>query len=235
MPKRLRFWLGIILVAISLILYFAVIKRTTVPQSRSVVHIIQQQSASSAPINRTAVPTDILISFPVEMKVDETRNVSFSARVINSSDYTFVGHYDLEKAGSFETDALPKAELENDMEIKLISSGFDIQGISSAKQGQPFPIIFKWTISPKKEGNHDLLIDLSQMIAPSSAYMVQMGGRQVELLDSAVLPLEIHVIGSFDVPPGVAAIIAAILAFFGAVILTPWFDRWLKRKFHLDT
>jgi len=162
------------------------------------------------------VQTNVLIIFPTEMSVDETRRISV-------------------KVERVAPDCKRLLYLHSPFEVPLVSSGFDIQGLSTAKAGTSFPLTFAWTISPKKEGTHELLIDLSNIISHAGSDSkftdVRVGDQKVELVDGAVLPLKIKVTGQFGVPGWIVNAGALLPGFFGFFLTYPLFVEWLKKKY----
>lgn len=201
----------------------------TVAQYRSNV------TASTTPTLSVPTQTNIAISFPQEMTVDETRRVSVKVE-------RFTVGLDLPAGGSsgqikFEKRLEPVKTLGRDVEVKLVSSAFDIQGLSAAKEGTPYPLVFTWTISPKKEGKHEILLDLSEFVRDARADSkvigtteVHLGHDGIDLKDGTALPLQVNVSGQFGVPGWIVTAGASLPGFFGFVLTYPLFVDWLKRR-----
>lgn len=200
----------------------------------SVSQYLSNITASTTPMLVFPTQTNITISFPAEMSDDETRRVSVKVERF------FVGYglpstWNSEKVVRLEKGIEPVKVLDRDVEVKLLSSGFDVQGLSTVKEGAPFPLSFTWTISPKKEGKHELLLDLSEFVrdARTDSYgttEVRVRGDKVDLKDGTVLPLRVTVTGKFGVPSWLVSAGASLPGFFGFVLTYPLFVDWLKRR-----
>jgi hypothetical protein len=245
-PRQRLVW-GLALIAISGVLLMASFawmlvlpmrdhggrsSNATVSQYRSNV---TASTTPSSPSLADPTQTNITISFPAEMTADETRRVSVKVE-------RFTVGLDLPSGGSseqmrFEKKLEPVKAVGRDVEIKLVSSGFDVQGLSTAKEGAPFPLGFTWTISPKKEGKHELLLDLSDFVRDARSDSSLIGTTEVrvhddkiDLKDGAVLPLHITVTGQFGVPGWLLSAGASLPGFFGFILTYPLFLDWLKRR-----
>jgi hypothetical protein len=127
--------------------------------------------------------------------------------------------------------------LDREIQINLLSSGFEIQGLSDAKKGAHYPLVFTWTISPKKEGNHEMLLDLSNIVRDArndseliGLTVVRMNSNIASLKDGMVLPLTINVTGPLGVPNWIVSAGASIPGLLGFVLTYPLFVDWLRRK-----
>lgn len=146
------------------------------------------------------------------------------------------------KAGAKERHWKSVNASEDDIAAQLISSAFDIQGISKIKKGTPYPLHFDWTVSPKIEGRHDLLLDLSEIThnaredsAGGGATDVQIGDRKVELKDGVGLPLQIEVTGLFGLPKTIANAVISLPALLGFILNYPIFLDWLRKRRERNT
>lgn len=248
MSATQRLWFGAMLVAVSALLLlgaFAGVLSLSLwadGKSDATATVAQYRSnvtASTTPTLSVPTQTNIAIAFPAEMTTDETRSVSLKVE-------RFVVGLDI-AAGSasdevkFEKKMTPVKALGRDVEVKLVSSGFDIQGLSTAKEGTPFPLRFTWTLTPKKEGRHELLIDLSEFVRDSrvdsdliGATDVRLRGAKIDLQDGTALPVVIQVAGPFGVPSWIVTAGASIPGFIGFLLTYPLFVDWLKRRRSLN-
>jgi len=243
-PRQRLLW-GSALIAASVLLLMASFAWTLVlpvPDSdgggASTATVSQYRSnvtASTTPTLSVPTQTNVTISFPAEMSADETRRVSVKVE-------RFTVGLDLPSGGSsgevrFEKKLEPVKAVGRDVEVKLVSSGFEVQGLSTAKEGAPFPLSFTWTISPKKEGKHELLLDLSEFVRDARSDSSLIGTTEVRVRDDkidlkngAVLPLQVVVTGQFGVPGWLVSAGASIPGFFGFILTYPLFVEWLKRR-----
>lgn len=125
--------------------------------------------------------------------------------------------------------------IDHDVAIALKSSGFEIEGFSTLQAGTRFPLLFRWTLSPKAEGEHEILVDLSQIlekseVAFSTFTQIRMDDSDFETLKEHIVPISITVDGQFWLPTWSLGVGAAGFAFFGFVLQHPIVVDWLKRK-----
>lgn len=244
-PKKRLLW-GFALIGTSVILLMTFSARTLVlpvptisnGHATSIATVSQYRSnvtASNIPTLSVPTQTNVTIAFPAEMSVDQTQRITVKVeRFAVGLDWPAGGAS--EKVG-FEKKLEPVKAVGRDVEVKLVSSGFDIQGLSTAKEGAPFPLCFTWTISPKKEGKHELLLDLSEFVRDArsdsgliGATDVRVRDGKVDLKDGEVLPLQVLVTGQFGVPGWLVSAGASIPGFFGFILTYPLFVDWLKRR-----
>lgn len=240
-PSQKRLLLGSTLIGTSVILLLATYVWTLVRvngQDDSTATVAQYRrnlTASTTPTLSVPTQTNITISFPQEMTINETRGISVKiARFTVGLDLPTEGSSDEVK---FEKKLEPVKTLEDDAEVNLVSSGFDIDGLSTAKEGTPYPLTFMWTISPKKEGKHELLLDLSEFVRdsrtdgqPIGTTEVRLRDDKIELRDGTTLPLQVSVRGQFGLPSWAVTTGASLPGFLGFILTYPLFLEWLKRR-----
>ena len=133
-------------------------------------------------------------------------------------------------------------QIYSDVNVNLISSGFDIQGLSKAMSGDTFPLFFKWTITPRMKGTHDLLIDFSEIIDearsnPNISYPgfdVWINELEFELSDELKLPIHINVeVGWLAWLTERWIIIMAACAVIGFILNHTLFISYFRKKYNL--
>jgi len=215
--------------------------------------------------------TSISINFPFEMFLNETRYICIKVNRIEvdySSAFS-IPNYELPlqpcKTQHYAKENFDKQDIDtsigtkdlltkklkmidsvrivnSDINISLISTGFDIQGKEKAKAGDSFPLFFKWVITPKNVGIHDLLIDLSEIFDEvqsdlagfASSPMVWIRNQPAKLTDGYIQPITIIVS-----PNGFAKfdkwwpIIVAVFAFIAYLLNHVLVIEYLRKKFNL--
>ena len=128
-------------------------------------------------------------------------------------------------------------ELDEYGALRLTSSGFDIapdQEISKPA-GTPLPTEYAWTISPKREGEHNLLLDLSGFIGPLQENqqlesVLAVNERPLVFGDTRVLRLDVIVKTPWGVGGTTMALIRALIALIGFVLVYPVVAEWIKLR-----
>ena len=241
-PKQ-RLSLGSLLIGASLLLFLGIFAWLPVSpksdhvETNSTALVSQYRgnvTASNTQMLSVPTQTNITISFPSQMNADETVRVTTKVeRYIVAGGFVSnptTGELQLDK----KLDPIKTAP--SNIEVKLVSSAFEVQGLSIQKEGTPFPLYFTWTITPKKEGTHELLIDLSEIVRDSRLDSsingktdVRFGNIAGNLNEGVVLPLKIKVT-QFGLPGWIINAGASLPAFLGFVLTYPLFVEWLNKK-----
>ena len=216
MKKTLLALLGYFLVALGVTLYFVL------PQF---VYFSDEVSArrGSATLDRLAQDFRLLgpgtvkkkyivqISYPIEMRENETTSVDISLDVsmsMNDSPLLSLSQVNLPYEGS----------------ATLESAGFDIAPEGDVeKYGVP-PLLFAWTIRPKSEGKHILLMNIAGLHEGGSVKVLDQsltinGSRSpqenVDLLKLPVTVLTVWGISriTFELGSGIVALIGFLLTY----------------------
>jgi hypothetical protein len=129
----------------------------------------------------------------------------------------------------------------SDREItaELASSGFKIAPASAVKRekGVSLPLVIKWTITPEKEGQHALVLDVSDMFLramPKSNDQVttdfMLNGAQALMRDEGVVDLPIKVTTQWGVSQIAVSLVSGFFALLAFVVSYPVLVAWLKRR-----
>jgi len=99
----------------------------------------------------------IIINYPKKIKRNESKEIS--VELISSGRESFA-ESDMMRMRNDRTDTI-----NHDLILKLFSSAFDISPNEEIKKqkGSPFPLIWSWIISPKKEGTQYAILDFSDL------------------------------------------------------------------------
>jgi hypothetical protein len=196
-----------------------------------IARIVQNRenlTASTSPMLKFPTRTTINISFPKEMAKEETRRIS----VILQKDTEFINLFSEQASKEQPPERLWKAidYSSRDMEIQLISSAFEVQGLSKTKAGTPYPLRFDWTITPKLEGRHELLLGLSDVAEDArgdsgsrNTTNVRIADQKIELRAGVGLPIEIKVTGLWGLPTSVINVALGLPGLAGFILSYPLF------------
>lgn len=172
----------------------------------------------------------LTFSYPPRLRENETGVVSL----------TYERFVDTKKSYS-ETSPLVRttvAVLDADTTAQVSSSGFKIapDGTVKREKGARFPIVFKWTITPEHEGDHAIILDVSQLLLFASPKRGDRlttdfvkNGSLVPLEDDGLVDLPVAVRTPWGVTQVEANIASGILAVGAFAVSYPIFIEWLKR------
>lgn len=133
--------------------------------------------------------------------------------------------------------------LDKDVIARLSSSGFKVSPEDAIKRnkGQSLPAIFKWTITPEKEGYHPLVLDVSELLLYTSpkardelTTQFVLNGAVTPLRDEGIVDLPVQVDTRWGIPQTWVTIASAVVGFAGFLIGYPVFVEWLKRWLGFD-
>ena len=179
------------------------------------------------------------IEFPARMALQSTREV-----VLEYSNYIATGgdEVELRDGQNFFKPGKPRpgspiARLRREMSARLDSSAFDTtNAIVTAMEDAVLPHTFRWTITPRRVGQHLVMLDLQDIIDSSTGSPlfgtteVAIAGKIASLERGVQLPLAIMV---FDEEKQFAWLwntLNVIPALIGFVLTYPLFVEWLRRK-----
>lgn len=99
---------------------------------------------------------EIIINYPKKIKRNESKEIS--VELISSGRESFAGNVISMRKNRIDT-------INHDLVLKLFSSAFDISPNEEIKKqkGSPFPLIWSWVISPKKEGTQYAILDFNDL------------------------------------------------------------------------
>ena len=182
---------------------------------------------------RNEFHSQIVLTYPREIRENQTSVVSL--RIEAFVDRTVIDSTsNQETARSRISDTL---ELDDYGALRLTSSGFDIAPDReiSKPAGTPLPTEYAWTISPKREGEHNLLLDLSGFISPLQENqqlesVLSVNERPRVFDDTRVLRLDVIVKTPWGVDGTTLALIRALIALLGFVLVYPVVAEWIKLR-----
>lgn len=234
----LRIAAGGVLIVVSLVLFgWQFLRPAKVASERAEqrynASITQQRRnlvASNGPVLLVPTRTKIEVSAPRTMEKGESGHVQ-----VVVTKYT-------EVADIFSND--PKAiQLQpvkfanRDTEVRLVSAAFETGALAQRKEGAPYPLRYDWSIVPKSEGRHMLLLDLSDVMDTargdsevSGKTLVTIDNRPTELKEGVNLQLDVAVTGAFGLPPYVVNVLSGVPAFAGFVLTYPLVITWLQGR-----
>ncbi len=145
---------------------------------------------------------EFILEMPKRIKENETAVVKLKYANYSNTIYTTGNGMQTET----HKETTPHTELLEDGAISFYSSGFEIQPNSTIekKKGEALPILFAWTISPKKEGKHSVILDISkfsfkkhdtkELLSPFVSNSMEINGEEVEENDAGVMEFLIEVV-----------------------------------------
>ncbi len=182
---------------------------------------------------RDEVHSRFSLTYPREIRENQTSVVSlrieaFVDRVVTDP---------ISKQESARSRISDTLELDEYGALRLTSSGFDIapdQEISKPP-GTRLPTEYAWTISPRREGEHNLLLDLSGFIGPLQENqqlesVLTVNERSVVFGDTQVLRLDVIVKTPWGVDGTTLTLIRAFFALLGFVLVYPVVVEWIKLR-----
>ena len=177
--------------------------------------------------------TQFALTYPHEMTENQTSVVSLRIEA-------FVDRAVIDPTSKQETarSRLPGAlGLGEYGALRLTSSGFNIapdQEISKPS-GTHLPTEYAWTISPRREGQHKLLLDLSGFIGPLQKNqqlesVLSVNEKSLVFDETQVLRLDVIVKTPWGVDGTTIALLRAFIALVGFVLVYPVAAEWIKNR-----
>lgn len=137
-------------------------------------------------------------------------------------------------------EGLPRRYTQSDMSsdtsvIELGASSFDVyptSGIAIGK-GKKLPLQLKWTVSARKTGEHNLILNISQLmnnmgIVEDSAFKIN--GMEFHLPSSGEVSIPITVLTEWGITERTQFVIQCILSLVAFVLMWPVFISWIEKK-----
>lgn len=179
----------------------------------------------------------VTLSYPATMREDQTSAVNLKYLL----DYFAIDMTSSPPGGPISTDPIRGtiAKLDGSIDIELASSGFDVvpQGIRQARKGEPLPIDHLWTITPKKTGDHMLLLTIREKhegtFERNFWSEAELNGLRVQFEQPGVYKLPIYVNTYWGVSRITATLVAAVLAFIGFVLSWDILAPLIRRLFRI--
>jgi hypothetical protein len=236
--QAVRMAAGLALILASLALFgYQFVKPARVaadgPSQRYSASIMQQRRnlvASNGPVLLVPTRTKIEISAPRTMEKGDSGHVQ-----VIVTKYTEVA--DLFSNAPKAIQLQPVKYANRDTEVRLVSAAFDTGALAQRKEGAPYPLRYDWSIVPKSEGRHMLLLDLSDVMDTargdsevSGKTSVTIDNRSTELKEGVNLQLDIAVTGAFGLPPYLINVLSGLPAFAGFVLTYPLVVKWLEGR-----
>ena len=186
--------------------------------------------ASNAPMFLVPTQTKIAITAPRKMEKGDSGHVQ-----VIVTKYTEV--MDLFSKDPKAIKLEPVQYANRDTEVRLVSAAFETGALAQRKQGAPYPLRYDWSIAPKLEGQHMLLLDLSDVMDTarsdsqvSGKTSVTIDNRPTELKEGVNLQLAIVVTGPFGLPSTLLNVLSGLAALAGFVISYPTVVKWLEGR-----
>lgn len=128
---------------------------------------------------------------------------------------------------------------DRELSAELTSSGFKIAPASTAKRepGATLPLVIKWTITPEKEGQHAVVLNVGDMLLrtmPKSRDQLTtdflLNGTAAPMRDEGVIDLPITVTTQWGVSQVVVTLVSGLFALLAFIVSYPVLVEWLKRR-----
>lgn len=182
--------------------------------------------------------SDFKISCPQTMKENETDEFR-----LEFDRYTIVSKlpssFDpLHQFTITDTDTIRyKDKIIGEKAVELHSSGFKISPSTKIQKTSmtELPTLFVWTIKPESEGDHTLVLDISQLIRRTTKDTLSLENRLIvneqekKLDDYGILSFPVTVFTFWGISRKVYAVIRNIFLLMGFILMYPILLEWLKR------
>ncbi|MBX3741410.1 MAG: hypothetical protein KF712_10495 [Akkermansiaceae bacterium] len=121
------------------------------------------------------------------------------------------------------------------LNISVKSSGFEVEPDSAILvENDKLPLEIKWTVSPKGEGDHIILLHISEVLGYGMRYgewrSAKINGKSVEPLASGDYELPIKVYTYWGVPRIFASCVAGVFTLIGFMLSWPIVLGFLERR-----
>ena len=122
--------------------------------------------------------------------------------------------------------------------VELYSSAFNISPQSKIEKpaGTRTPVLFVWTITPRSEGLHIALLDISNLLmVPEEDTLdlstsLSINGEERVLEDYGILHLPIRIFTVWGISRNIFETIRYIIGFFVFLLMYPILHEFIKRR-----
>lgn len=142
---------------------------------------------------------------------------------------------------SIPTDTIRyKGEITEEKTVELHSSGFKISPSTKIKKASmtELPTLFLWTIKPESEGDHTIILDISELIRLATKDSIlennlMVNGQKNELDYYGSIRFPIRVFTFWGISRKAYGLTKNIILFCGFILMYPVLHEWLKRRLKL--
>ncbi len=131
-------------------------------------------------------------------------------------------------------------DIEKEMKFKLFSSGFEIEPDKVLKGKDKAPFTLFWTLRAKSEGNHKLILDLSDVIFEEEEFGggffsedFVINGKKYEI-DQGIVEFDTNVYTIWNIKKWHFELIRYFIALIAFILMYPLVSDFVKTKFRVN-